>query len=266
MFCLKYQKSSDIAISFALRYIILMKSGEELKPDIDRRIQAYQKQLRRLASELSLAEARERREIASDLHDHIGQALAFVTQKVTSLRGNAVFSGMEEDFSEILDILEQTIRYTRDLTVEISPPILYELGLAAAIDWLADRVSRRYKLKVTVIQSGDQPDIDENIRVFIFKAIQELLNNVARHAKARQAKIHTDWGTDNFTITVSDDGCGFDSSSFAGDLSRNCFGLFSIRERLSYIGGRLTIDSSPGKGTRIEIVAPCKITAGGQSD
>ena len=100
----------------------------------DSQIQSYQRQLRKLASELSLAEARERREIASDLHDHIGQALAFVSQKMSVLRGNSIFSGMEGDFAEILSILEQTIRYTRDLTVEISPPVLYELGLPAAIN------------------------------------------------------------------------------------------------------------------------------------
>jgi signal transduction histidine kinase len=95
-------------------------------------IDQYQRQLRRLSSELSLAEARERREIASDVHDHIGQALAYVTQNISVLQGNAIFSGMEEDFSEILSILNQTIRYTRDLTVEISPPVLYELGLSSS--------------------------------------------------------------------------------------------------------------------------------------
>ena len=107
--------------------------GASGRDETERRIRAYQRQLRRLASELSLAEARERREIASDLHDHIGQALAYASQKVTTLRGNAVFSGMEDDLAEILTILNQAIRYTRNLTVEISPPVLYELGLPAAM-------------------------------------------------------------------------------------------------------------------------------------
>jgi iron complex outermembrane receptor protein len=87
--------------------------------EVERRIRDYQRQLRRLASELSLAEARERREIASDLHDHIGQALAFVAQKVSAIRRNSIFSGMDEEFSQVLSILEQAIRYTRNLTVEL---------------------------------------------------------------------------------------------------------------------------------------------------
>jgi signal transduction histidine kinase len=243
-------------------------SGSGITSDkISHQIKAYQKQLRRLASELSLAEARGRREIASDLHDHIGQALAYVNQKVSTLQGNAIFSGMEDEFSEILSILDQTIRYTRDLTVAISPPVLYELGLAAAIDWLAGRAQQRHKLKVKSSQSGTAPEISEAIKVFLFKAVQELLTNISKHAQANRVNIETNWLQDGVEIIVSDDGCGFDPASFANGLSADCcFGLFSIRERLSYIGGLLNIDSSPGKGTRVTISAPYKIAGGAEYD
>ncbi len=241
--------------------------ADRQKQDIDRRIQLYQKQLRRLASELSLAEARGRREIASDLHDHIGQALAFVLQKVSLLQGNSIFSGMDEDFSEILSILNQTIRYTRNLTVEISPPVLYELGLPAAIEWLAERALQRYKLKVLSTQSGVPLEISEAIRVFMFKAIQELINNTAKHAGASRVNIHSFWKKDEFEIVVSDDGRGFDTTTFESGLSEDCcFGLFSIRERLSYIGGTIIINSSPGNGTRVSITAPYKIADEAESD
>ena len=234
--------------------------GDPQKQDIARRIRTYQMQLRRLASELSLAEARERREIASDLHDHIGQALAYVSQKVTLLQGNAVFSGMEDNFADILKILDQTIRYTRDLTVAISPPVLYELGLPAAIDWLSERALHRHDLKITSSQTGSPREISEDVKVFIFKAIQELIANAAKHADAKQVSIKTEWKNTCLLITVSDDGCGFDTSTYENALSDNCcFGLFSIRERLSYIGGSLTIDSSPGQGTHIYITTPYTI-------
>lgn len=237
------------------------------QPLTDHSIQVYQKQLRRLASELSLTEARERREIASDLHDHIGQALAFVAQKVSTLQGNAIFSGMEDDFTQILSILNQTIRYTRDLTVEISPPVLYELGLSAAIDWLAERALERYQLKVISSQSGVRSDIADDVKVFVFKAIQELINNAAKHAEAGRVNIRTNWGEGGFEIIVSDDGQGFDTRTLHGVLAEDCcFGLFSIRERLSYIGGTLTIDSSPGHGTRVSIVAPYTIADEADSD
>ena len=245
----------------------LSQDPSQKKQVIDHRIQVYQNQLRRLTSELSLVEARERREIASDLHDHIGQALAYVSQKLTILKGNAIFSGMEDDFSEILSILDQTIRYTRDLTVEISPPVLYELGLFAAIDWLAERAFQRYKLKVISSQSGTPLEIAEDIMVFMFKAIQELINNVAKHAEAKQVNIRTNWLENGIEIVVSDDGRGFDTTTFENGLSDDCcFGLFSIRERLSYTGGSLRIDSAPGQGTRISISRPYKITSEGDGD
>lgn len=234
---------------------------------IDDRILRYQKRLRRLAAELSLAEARERREIASDLHDHIGQALAYVSQKVSVLQGNSIFSGMDDEFAEILSILDQAIRYTRDLTVEISPPVLYELGLPAAIDWLAERTLKKHNLEVTVSQSGFSGEIAEEMSVFIFKAIQELIANVVKHAGAGRADIQMNWGDGEIQIVVRDNGRGFDSTSYNAGLSRdNCFGLFSIRERLSSIGGSLAIDSSPGNGTRVSMVVPRGASNGDDDD
>jgi signal transduction histidine kinase len=239
--------------------------GNQDRQEINRQIRTYQRQLRRLASELSLAEARERREIASDLHDHIGQALAYVSQKVTLLQGNSIFSGMENDFTEILSILNQTIRYTRDLTVAISPPVLYELGLPAAIDWLAERAQNRHGFRVRSSQTGVPHEVSEDIRVFIFKSIQELISNVAKHAEASQVDIRTTWAKEGIVIAVIDDGCGFDVTSFDNGLSSDCcFGLFSIRERLSYTGGSLNIDSQPGHGTRVSISMPYSIPEGDQ--
>jgi signal transduction histidine kinase len=234
---------------------------------IERRIQDYQRQLRRLASELSLAEARERREIASDLHDHIGQALAFVAQKVSAMRGNSIFSGMDWDFEQILSILNQAIRYTRDLTVEISPPVLYELGLPAAIEWLAERALTLHKLKVTLSQTGVPSSIAEEVGVFTFKAVQELINNVAKHAGTNRADILSRWREHDFEIVVSDRGRGFDSTRYNSRFSADCcFGLFSIRERLSYLGGTLTVTSSPGKGTQVSMIVPCQISEEDDSD
>jgi len=230
----------------------------------EQQIRTYQRQLRRLASELSLAEARERRAIASDLHDHIGQALVYVSQKVSVLQGNAVFSGMESEFSEILSILLQTIKYTRNLTVEISPPILYEFGLAAAIDWLAERTKERHGLKVVSKQSGTPREVTEDIRVFVFKAVQELILNAVKHAETDTVKVSINWGKETVKVTVNDNGKGFDVAACeSGYATSDCFGLFSIKERLSFIGGNLAIDSTPGRGTQVEITAPYELRSDG---
>lgn len=232
-------------------------SEAHLKEINDPRIKTYQRRLRRLATELSLAEARERRAIASDLHDNIGQALAYVAQKVTVLQGNAIFSGMEEDFTEILRILDQTIKYTRNLTVEISPPVLYELGFSAAIDWLAERMEALYNIKIMAFHNGPPHELSEDVKVFMFKAVKELVFNSVKHAEADEIRIFVEWEEVALKIIVEDDGRGFGKDFNNSELTDDCcFGLFSIRERLSYIGGRMTIDSSTDKGARVSAAAP----------
>jgi signal transduction histidine kinase len=223
----------------------------------ERKIAAYQTQLRHLASELSLTEARERRTIAADLHDHVGQALAFIKMNVSQFRGNAVFCGFENEIDKIISLLDQTITYTRSLTSDISPPVLYELGLDSALDWLADQFKRHHKLTVKIRRSGVLDPLAEEIKVMLFKSVQELLTNTVKHARADKAAIAVQAGADDITLEISDNGCGFDvailDSGFSPD---DRFGLFSIKERLRYLGGSLKIQSAPGKGTAVLLSVP----------
>ena len=226
----------------------------------ERRIRSYERKLRRLSSELALTEARERRAIASDLHDHIGQALAYAKVKLTRLQGNSVFCGFDDDFSELLELLDQTIRYTRDLTVEISPPALYELGLVPAIRWLAERAERKHEFKVKTKEKGRPLKLSDEVQILMFKSLQELLANVAKHARATRVTIHVDWQSDGLQIRVVDNGQGFAPGAAETRVSAgDGFGLFSIRERLSYAGGNLVIDSTPDTGTEVIISAPSTI-------
>jgi signal transduction histidine kinase len=224
----------------------------------EQRIDSYQKQLRKLASELSLTEARERRAIASDLHDHIGQALAFIKMRISQFQGDAIFCGFEETIGEIMTLLEQTIRSTRDLTFEISPPVLYELGLEAAIGWLAEEFQKKHGIKVKVVVRNSINPLNDELQVMLFKSVQELLTNVAKHAGARKVVVTLDRHENQIRITVEDDGRGFDpdqASAHFGDSAG--FGLFSIRERLRYLGGGMQIDSLPGSGARVSVWVAC---------
>lgn len=223
------------------------------------RIAAYQRQLRQLASELSLAEARERRAIASDLHDHIGQALAYIKMTVSQFRGNAIFCGFEDKIHEIMNLIDQTIKYTRDLTFEISPPILYELGLDAALEWVAERFDRKHQLKITIKKTLPIGRLADDVEVILFKSVQELLTNVVKHSGADKVMITITGSGDCIVLEISDNGCGFDSANLDGvALENERFGLFNIRERLSYMGGAMEIISSPGKGATIRLTAPHK--------
>ena len=236
----------------------LQTANQALREEIQERkrveteVVKYQKQLGKLTMELSLTEARERRNIASDLHDHIGQTLALAKMRLSTFQANAVFCGFEGDIEQIHSLMDRAIRYTRDLTLTISPPSLYELGLIPALENLADGFRQKHKLVVDVKCKGKRQPLTEAIQVLMYKSVNELLFNVLKHANADRITIRVDWQEDSFSIEVKDDGCGFDVSHLdcCGEGNQG-FGLFSIRERLKQLGGQVRIVSEPGKGTSV---------------
>ena len=240
----------------SLANIALKKQITDYK-NAEKKIETYQRQLRQLASELSLAEAHERRDIASDLHDHIGQNLAFIKMNISQLRGNAIFCGFENVFNEIASLLDSTIQYTRNLTFEISPPVLYELGLESALEWLAERFFKKHGIKIQISKAGSINDLREDLQITLFKSAQEILTNAAKHANADKVMIKTGHADKGIFIEIADNGRGFDSAILNnGALNTDKFGLFNIKERLAYLGGEILIESKPEKGTTVKLLAP----------
>lgn len=243
----------------------LAKANEALRAEIAERkraedqLLAYQGRLQSLASELSLAEERERRRIARDLHDRIGQTLAICKIKLGALRASASSTGLAEPLDEIHELIDEIIQETRSLTFEVSSPILYELGLEAAVEWLVEQIQEQHGL-LSHFEDDRQPKpLDDDVRVLLFQAVRELLTNVAKHAQAHNVKVSLRREDSNIKITVEDDGNGFDTSDVASHWSRaEGFGLFSIRERLGHLGGRLEVESKPGHGTWATLAAPLK--------
>lgn len=241
----------------------LRRANASLKEEILRyeqaaaEIKSYQRQLRRLASELLLTEERGRRAIAADLHDHLGQALAFVKMKTLEFSGNAVFCGFEHDIGQITTLLDQTIQYTRSLTCEISPPVLYELGLGPAIEWLADQFRRKHGLSVDARVRGDLGSLPDELRIMVFQSVRELLTNIVKHAKPNRARVFVGIQGDCVVVEVADDGIGFDLKTTGVDYGyQDGFGLFSIRERVTHLGGQALVQSRPGAGTHVRLDVP----------
>ena len=225
----------------------------------EEKIQHHQKQLRSLASELSLAEERERRRIATLLHDHIGQLLAVSKIKLGALLEHAGKGTFRENLNEIREHIEQAIKYTRSLTLKLSPPILYELGLEPALEWLTEQLEEQNGIRCTFENDGREKPLNEEIRVFLFTAVRELLVNVAKHACAQQVKVTVRRSSETISIHVADDGIGFGVSKKGPSVDVNKgFGLFSIRERLQHLGGHVEVRSQKGRGTRIALTAPLK--------
>jgi PAS domain S-box-containing protein len=223
------------------------------------KIHSYQKQLRSLASDLSLAEERERRRIATTLHDHIGQILAVSKIKLGVLLDLAKTSVFVENLREIREYVEQAIQYTRSLTFELSPPILYDLGLEAALEWLGEQIEEQHAIHCEFEADSHAKPVSDEVRVFLFTAVRELLVNVAKHANARKVKVTVRKIEDNLSIHVADDGIGFNAAKMNFYLDENKgFGLFSIRERLHHLGGLAEVKSQRARGTRIVLTAPLK--------
>jgi PAS domain S-box-containing protein len=244
----------------------LMKAKEDLTSELKRgketmnHLITYQRRLRSLASELTLTEERERRQIAAYLHDNIGHALAMARIKLDSLRSLVASADVAASLDDATDMIKAAIQEVRSLTFELSPPVLHELGFAEAVDWLAEQFHKVNGITCTVAIDGQVNPLADEISIFLFHSVRELLVNVAKHAGAKSATISINRDEEHIVIRVADDGVGFSPSKSDSYFQENGgFGLFSIRERFESIGGTMAIESEPGKGCCVMLSAPLSI-------
>jgi signal transduction histidine kinase len=249
---LRNPEGKPIGILGVTRDISERKRAEE-------KLHIYQEQLRSLASELSLTEQRERRRLATDLHDSIGQVLAISKIKLDALRSTVPLSPVAGDLDEVRELIGEAIEQTRSLTFDLSPPVLYELGLSAAVEAFVEKIQKLHGIQVHFTDDSQPKPLSEDTRVLLFRAVQELLINSIKHGRAKNARISTQRDGDRIRIEVKDDGIGFDFSEIDSHAKKtDKFGFFSIRERLHHLGGRFEIFSRPGQGTHATLVASLK--------
>lgn len=224
----------------------------------------YQERLKSLASELSLADDRQRRHLAVVLHDGIDQSLYAMKIKAATLQKHDSPEMRKKLFDDILGLVDQTMADARSLTFELCPPVLYDSGLGAAIEWLVKKFQRRHDFSCTFVDDGQSKPLDDDIQSMVFYAVRELMTNAAKHAQPNIVKVSLARDDGNLKAVVEDDGLGFDASMQDTNGELSCgFGLFSIRERLVSIGGQITINSQSGVGTRIEMIVPlCRSEVG----
>lgn len=216
-------------------------------------------QLQALAAELTQTEHRERRRLAQILHDHLQQILYAARLNLDTLRGRDPSDPLSSETIDRVDaLLDECIAESRSLTLQLCPPVLHEAGLAAAIEWLGRHMEQTCGLNVDVdVDPKSEPESEE-IRILLFEAARELLFNVVKHAATARARVAMMTAPgDGLCLTVSDEGAGCAPIDPQSDQATSSgFGLFSIRERIAMMGGRLVIESSPGHGTRVTIWAP----------
>lgn len=220
-------------------------------------LRAHQEQLQALASQLLRAEELERRRIAAVLHDSVGANLALAKRKLEALRGSIAATQSPASLQDVEHLINDAVRHTRSLTSEISPPVLYELGLVQGLHWLADQFLRQHGLSCQVEDDGRPKPVSGEVRLVLFQAVRELLLNVVKHARARSCCIQLSRNDDSINVVVLDDGAGFDPSYQNGvAVKTDGFGLFNIRERLSFLRGTMEVRSLQSSGTRVTLTAP----------
>lgn len=239
------------------KVVLVMLRNIKQRKEAEEQVQQYQEKLRALSKELSIVEEKERHQIATEIHDYIGQALAAAKIKLLGISQEMTSEYHKQEMKKISAMVSTAIEHTRTLTFELSPPILYELGLVAAIEWLCDQFSEQHDLHFQVKEDSKLAligiEIDNDSRMFIFKAIRELLYNIVKHAQAKNVKITLSKTVDKVLVSVADDGVGFDLTT----LNKNAgFGLFSIRERLKLVDGLYRVESKLGEGTTITLELP----------
>jgi len=217
-------------------------------------------QLSRMASDLTLAEQRAREQIAKTLHDGLQQMLVIAVLNLEQQlkRDREDNAAPSELLAEAKQQLEEAVAAARSLNFELYPPVLQLSGLPAALAWLANWTRDKHKLEVQVIADPRADSGRKDVRTLLFESVRELLFNAVKHAHADRATLELALDADDqLCITVSDQGVGFEPATAArSKAGQTGWGLFSIRERLTLLGGRFEIDSAPGKGTRVRLVAP----------
>jgi PAS domain S-box-containing protein len=227
------------------------------RKDVERKLEKYKERLSELASEIALFDENERRRFANELHDFIGQNLALARIKIAEVRDLERDESLKQRLTELNQMISQASQSTRDLTFELSPPILYEIGFEAAAEWVGEQILRKYNITFHFKYDGKPKPLTDDTKVLLYLSLRELIVNVAKHAKARNATLSISMQDDMLHVSVADDGIGFDASDIDYLIMKaESFGLFSTRERLKRLGGRLEIISQLGQGTTVTMVVP----------
>jgi signal transduction histidine kinase len=215
------------------------------------------RELRQLSAQLLTAQEEERRAIARELHDEVGQVLTAIKVELAVAQTSGEMAGVpRRTFDNVKTIVDGALQRVRDLSHLLHPAMLDDLGLQTAVDWHLRGFSKRHDVAVEFRHEGMDERLEPSTEATAFRIVQEALTNVVKHAHARSVRVELRREEAAIRLTVSDDGHGFDESAGAG--GRRGLGLRGIRERVSELDGTLTIETAPGRGTRLAVELPAR--------
>ncbi|NQU87311.1 MAG: PAS domain S-box protein [Mariniphaga sp.] len=235
-------------------YFVVAFNDVTKRKEFENELKNYQQKLKGLNTELTLIEEREKRRLAINLHDHFSQLLAISKMRLSELINEKDFSKEKGQLSEVREYIEKALTNSRKLTYELSPPVLYELGLIRAIKWHLENESESHGFNFDCSCKIKSIKYTDNGQIILFRVFSELITNVIKHAKATYVNVIIQKENNYLIIQVIDDGIGFNVKKNLAHTTS--FGLFSIKERIEYLDGELIIKSKPNAGTKVKITIP----------
>ncbi len=241
----------------------LLRSRDELEIRVRERTAALERanrQLRSFPSKLIAAQEEERRRIAGELHDSIGQTLAALKYGIETVlvkKGTGDLVGAFKLLERFVPTLQRSIEETRSIYMGLRPPMLDNLGLLATLEWFCREFQNVHSNLQLALKTGiEEEEIPDYLRITIFRMVQEALNNVAKHSGAERVELSVVKNEDSIELAIQDDGGGFDLTSVAEEKAGGSLGLAGMRERVEATGGRFYIESAPAKGTALHALWP----------
>ncbi|WP_158840115.1 PAS domain-containing protein [Polaribacter sp. L3A8] len=221
-------------------------------------IEEYQVSLQKLTTEMTVIEEKQKKEIATNIHDHLSQSLVISKMKINELKKRSQLKMIDEDLKFIETHISEALENSRKITYELSPPVLYQLGIIEALNWLFDNVEVTHKIKCVINSNVDSINLDEIKSILLYRSIQEVLMNAIKYANATLITLGLDKNKLGLDIFITDNGVGFDTSVLNNNQNHtgSGFGLFTVQERIRNIQGKFTIKSKINEGTSIKIFIP----------
>ncbi len=214
---------------------------------------------RRLQEETVFTQERERRTMARDIHDHLGHSLAILKMKIEEMKTRVPHGSdkIESHLDESISLIKEMIQQTRTLIFDLYPVMLDDLGILPTIEWHIKKFNSETGLKTKIVEKGFPAEPSHSVSIYLLRVIKELLNNAFKHAEASEVVVTVKGSDSIFEIIVADDGKGFDPDSILKSPREfNGIGFFTIREWVSGLGGKFSLDSKPGSGTKVSIEIP----------
>jgi PAS domain S-box-containing protein len=231
------------------------------RTNAEKKLQDYNSRLKALSHRILETQETERRRLARELHDEIGQVLTTVGLRLHQLK-TACGASAESMLNDDIAVVNRAIEEVRELSLNLRPPMLDVLGLEAALRWHAQNLSQRSGLDVRLVGHLDVPRLEADLEIACFRVVQEATTNVLRHAQASRILIELQEEDTEFSVIIQDDGVGFDVAAMQKRAGcGGSFGILAMHERIDLLGGRLEIESAPGRGTRVCARFPLNITA-----